>query len=118
MPTQMILPFFHFTEKSLKPINEMLAWCDRFHLQLSITKCNYTLFKMGKRIPHIPRIKINDVSIKYTNELKYLGIIFDVNLTFIPHLNKLKDRIEKLIYKLRNIERPVWGLKPIVIKNI
>lgn len=105
---------FHFTEKSKDPIREILAWCDKFHLQLSTAKCNLTLFKMGKRISHIPRIKINEVSIN-ANELKYLGIIFDVNLPFIPHLNYLKEKIDKLIY---NIARPTSGLKPIVIKNI
>lgn len=48
------------------------------------------MFKTGKTITHIPRIKIKNTIIKYVKELKYLGLIFDVNLTWIPYLNKLK----------------------------
>lgn len=47
-----------------------------------------------------------------------MGLISDNNLTWIPHLNKLKDKIDHLTYRIKHIGRATWGLKPIVIKKI
>lgn len=76
------------------------------------------MFKIGKRIRHISRIKIGNNNLKYTKELKYLGLIFDTNLSWVAHINNLKEKIDNLIYKIRNIARPTWRLKPIIVKNI
>lgn len=57
---------FHFTELAKTPINDIMNWCDTHHLDLSIEKCCFTVFKLGKNISHIPRIKIKDINIKYT----------------------------------------------------
>lgn len=59
--------YFHLTELSRKPINDIISWCDSHHLTLSLEKCCFTIFKRGKNIKHIPRIKIQNYNIKYTN---------------------------------------------------
>lgn len=75
------------------------------------------MFKCEKTITHIPRIKLGDCNLKYSKNLKYLGIIF-YNRSWIPHVNSLKYRIDNSSYKVRNIARATWGLNPSVIKNI
>lgn len=94
-----------FTDSSKEPLLEVSNWCDSFGLTLSIHKCIFTLFKHGKKISHIPRIKLNNTSLKYSNTLKYLGIILDNNRTFIPHMNDLKLRIDNISHRIRNITR-------------
>lgn len=59
-----------------------------------------------------------DYNIKHCKEIKYLGLIFDNNLSWIPHINHLKHRTDNILYKISNISRPTWGLKPSVIKVI
>lgn len=81
---------FHFTDFSKEPIDEIVSWCKHHHLTLSINKCCFPMFKKGKSITHIPRIIIQNTNIKYIKELKYLGLTFDTNLTWILHMNKLK----------------------------
>lgn len=76
------------------------------------------MFKLGKNISHIPRIKINNISIKYTKELKYLVLIFDNKLSWIPHLNNLKTKIDHLTYRIKSVARSRWGLKPTIVKDI
>lgn len=107
-----------FTDSSKDPLFEVKNWCDRFSLTLSMQKCIFTLFKYGKRITHILRIKLNNINLKYSNTLKYLGIIFDNNRTFIPHLNELKFRVDSISYKIRSIARATWGLSSLVVKKL
>ncbi|GBM44812.1 hypothetical protein AVEN_139642-1 [Araneus ventricosus] len=56
--------------------------------------------------------------IRYSKTIKYLGILFDPNLSFIPHLNEVLEKVFKLNEKLRRITRATWGLKPQVVKEI
>lgn len=86
-----------------------MNWCDVHHLDLSIEKFCFRVFKMCKNITHIPRIKIKEINIKYTKELKYLGLIFDNNLTWIPHINKLKEKIDHLSYKVKHIAKATYN---------
>lgn len=76
------------------------------------------MFKKGKNIMLIPRIKIQNFIIKYTKELKYLGLTFDTNMSWIPHINNLKEKIDYLNYKIKHIVRATWGLNPKIVKEI
>lgn len=76
------------------------------------------MLKRGKIITHIPRIKLAGHNIGFAKELKYLGVIFDQNLSWIPHVNYLASKINKLTYKIMNLCRATWGLSPHVIKSI
>lgn len=109
---------FHFSELAKIPIMDIVNWCEEHRLQLSLDKCCFTVFKKGKNISHIPRIKIGNVYMKYTRVLKYLGLNFDVNLTWTLHINILKDKINSINYKMRQVVRATWGLNPNIIKNI
>lgn len=59
---------YYFSEMSKAPIRLIEDWCNNFGLSCSINKCNFTMFSSGKAPTHIPRIKINNVSIKYVKE--------------------------------------------------
>lgn len=66
----------------------------------------------------MPRIKLNGLNIGYVKELKYLGIIFDYNFSWIPHINYLAGKSNTLIYKVANFAKPTWGWSPTILKNI
>lgn len=109
---------FHFTANSGALIAKLEDWALRYHLGFSEGKSNYTMFKFKKLITHFPSIKICGKKIGYTKELKYLGIIFDPNRTFLPHLNHIKEKVIKIFEKIRRIARATWGLRPRMIKEI
>ncbi|GBN73172.1 Retrovirus-related Pol polyprotein from type-1 retrotransposable element R1 4 [Araneus ventricosus] len=56
--------------------------------------------------------------ISYYKTIKYLGILFDLNLSFIFHLNEVQEKVFKLNEKLRRITKATWDLKPQVVKEI
>jgi hypothetical protein len=50
--------------------------------------------------------------------LKYLGIIFDSNLTFREHVNYITDKCSKLIFALDKSAKLSWGLSSVALKII
>lgn len=88
----------HFKELAKEPLIIIENWGNKYKLLFSIDKCNFMLFKRGKRITHMPTIKLMNHSIKYCKELKHLGLMFDNNFSWIPHITYLKHRTDNMLY--------------------
>nr|XP_015916272.2 uncharacterized protein LOC107446201 [Parasteatoda tepidariorum] len=50
--------------------------------------------------------------------MKYLGVTWDPGLTWIPHLNDIRDRITNFNQGIRRVARVTWGLRPQILKRI
>lgn len=74
------------------------------------------MLKKSKNTTHIPVIKFVDDSIKYTKELKFLGLVFDRNHSWFLHVNHLSDKITKLNYQISTMNKATWGLRSNIIK--
>ncbi|XP_015919981.2 uncharacterized protein [Parasteatoda tepidariorum] len=57
-------------------------------------------------------------SIKQVQTLKYLGILLDQALTWIPHLNQVKERVGNFNNLIKRVARATWRLKPKMLKTI
>ena len=70
--------------------------------------------KKLRQTANLRKLKLNNHQIKWTNSAKYLGMIYDKNLTFSLHI---KSAIRKAT-KVRGILYPVLGRKsPIPVKT-
>ena len=56
-----------------------------------------------------PDLKLYGESIPVVAETKFLGLILDKKLTFIPHIKYLKDRCMKAMNLLRVVAHKDWG---------
>ena len=97
-------------------INEGLfkvcSWLAVNKLTLNIEKINYVIFRpRQKTIPFHPNIKIiNNNSntsqlLEMKNDIRYLGILFDLNLSWKFHINYICQKVSKtigIIAKLRH----------------
>ena len=63
-------------------------------------------------------IYVNNTIIKQENTIKYLGIIFDIKLTFRDHINYIEEKLLKLIFSLSRSAKITWGLKQEAMKTI
>lgn len=63
-------------------------------------------------------IIIQNQRIKFTNQIKYLGIIIDNKLKFIKHVEYILEKAKKLFNKLMIYVRPTWGAHPGNVKII
>ena len=56
-----------------------------------------------------PLVKIDDSEIPVVNEYKFLGIIFDKKLSFIPHIKYLKNKSTRAQQLLQVVAHTEWG---------
>jgi len=56
-----------------------------------------------------PQFTLNGAAIPIVNEFKFLGLIFDKTLKFIPHIKYLKDRCMKAMNLLKVVAHTDWG---------
>ena len=78
-------------------INAIQKWVGEngFKFSSSKTECIHFHKKRGLQKP--PELKLDNVNIKVTDKVKFLGIYFDSKLTFLPHIKYLRTACFKKI---------------------
>ena len=56
-----------------------------------------------------PQLFLNGNPVPVVEEVKFLGIIFDRKLSFLPHLHYLKNKCAKALNLLRVVAHTSWG---------
>ena len=62
-------------------LNNVNSWLTSNHICINADKTKYMIFSYRKLL-HLTNIKIGSATIEETNNIKFLGIIFDKHLTF------------------------------------
>ena len=65
-----------------------------------------------------PDLYLNGNKIKVVRETKFLGVIFDQKLSFIPHLKSLKSRCMKALDIIKVVANQEWGADKSVLLNL
>ncbi|XP_054708586.1 uncharacterized protein LOC129218365 [Uloborus diversus] len=81
-------------------------WADYYNLKVSTDKSSLLLFR---RKTKNQTIKYGTEKIKRVRTLKYLGIILDENLSFLPHIQHLKTKSTNYLQHLRRLAGKYWG---------
>jgi len=71
-------------------LNKLQNWADtnRFKFYTSKTVCMH--FCRLRKLHPEPELLLNGIPIPVVQEVKFLGLIFDRKLSFLPHLRYLK----------------------------
>ena len=65
-----------------------------------------------------PDLFLNGNRIKVLGETKFLGVIFDQKLSFIPHMKYLKSRCLKALDIIKVVANQEWGADKYVLRNL
>ena len=90
-------------------INKVQDWADDNGFKFSKTKTVCVHFCNKRKLHPDPVLKLNDTVIPVVKEAKYLGLIFDHKLSFIPHIKYLKTKCQKALNLLKVISNTSWG---------
>ncbi|GBN51186.1 putative RNA-directed DNA polymerase from transposon BS [Araneus ventricosus] len=90
-------------------VNKLVAWCDNNGHTISAENSRYVHF-CRKRNIHLDRnIQIRNAPIPVVNEIRFLGVIFDRTLIFLPHILHLRKKCERSLNILKVLSRTSWG---------
>ena len=62
--------------------------------------------------PGETEIKIGDYTIKSSATAKFLGIIFDYKLSFIPQINRVEKKCARALNIIKYLRGTWWGADP------
>ena len=100
-----VVNLFQTANQNLKKVAE---WFKANKLSLNVKKTNYTFFhKRSHRddIPlKLPDLSIDNINIKRTSCIKFLGVLIDENLNWGDHIKHVNNKIAKgigLLYRAR-----------------
>ncbi|XP_055924449.1 uncharacterized protein LOC129956547 [Argiope bruennichi] len=90
-------------------VNKLMTWCNENGHTLSAEKSRCVHFCRKTGIHPDPIIRIGNVDIPVVTDMRFLGVIFDKKLTFLPHILKLRKKCESLLNILKVLSTTTWG---------
>jgi len=97
-------------EKAIqKTIDNLQQWCNCNGFKFSPTKTQCILFRRPRAKPNNPTLLLNGTIIPVTTEVKFLGVIFDHKMSFIPHIINLKTKCLKALNIIKVVSHQNWG---------
>ena len=95
--------------KLQKNLNKIEKWTVENGFKFSMTKTNCVHFCQEHRLHLDPALKLYNNPIPIVDQAKFLGVIFDKKLSFIPHINTLKVKCQKALNVLKLLSHSDWG---------
>ncbi|GFW39041.1 putative RNA-directed DNA polymerase from transposon X-element [Trichonephila clavipes] len=65
-----------------------------------------------------PSIHIGNIQIHVVSEVRFLGVIFDSKLTFLPHVLYLRKKCERSLNILKVLSNTLWGADSLVTPSV
>ena len=93
---------FILTLNHIYKLNNVDNWLTLNRICINADNTKYIIFSYRKQL-HLTNIKIGFATIEETNNIKFLGIIFDKHLTFKHHVDVIARKISKsvgILFKL------------------
>ncbi|GBO06984.1 putative RNA-directed DNA polymerase from transposon BS [Araneus ventricosus] len=90
-------------------VNKLVAWCNNNGHAMSPEKSRCFHFCRKRSIHLDPVIHINNVAIPVVDDIRFLGVIFDRKLTFLPHILHLRKKCQRSLNILKVLSRTSWG---------
>ena len=90
-------------------LNKLQTWSNKNGFKFSSTKTNCVHFCQKRSVHNDPELFLNNIRIPVVKETRFLGIIFDNKLSFIPHIKYVKTKCLKALNLLKFLSHTDWG---------
>ena len=99
-------------------LNKIHDWSNKNGFRFSKTKTNCTHFCNLRNCHRDPDLYLDGTRIPVKDESKFLGLIFDKKLSFIPHIKYLKAKCIKALNILKVVSSHEWGADKTVLLRL
>ena len=96
--------------KLQQSLNRLGCWCDENGFKFSPTKTMCVHFCQLRKHHLDPQLYLNGTHIPTIGEAKFIGLIFDLKLSFIPHITSLQSRCTKSPDLIKVLSNTTWGV--------
>ena len=101
--------YIHITDRHLQRSLIMLShWADTNGFKFSSSKTVCMHFCRLRSAHPNPELTLNCTLFPVVEQTKFLGVIFDNKLTFLPHIRYLKEKCVKALNLLRVVAHTSW----------
>lgn len=108
--------FLHVLCEVLQTVlDKISAWCSKNELSVNPKKTKMVVFSRKRYSTVINIPKLNGVPIILAELVKYLGVILDWRLSWIPNLDNRIQRATMALWQCRKAYGKSWGLSPKVL---
>ncbi|GFW87125.1 putative RNA-directed DNA polymerase from transposon X-element [Trichonephila clavipes] len=90
-------------------VNRLVKWCDQNGHTISPSKSNCVHFCRKRNLQPDPSIHIGNIHIPVVSAVRFLGVIIDSKLTFLPHVLYLRKKCERSLNILKVLSNTLWG---------
>ena len=90
-------------------LNKLKEWADLNGFSFSSSKTIAVHFCRKYTCVRDPDLYINGKRIDVRDQARFLGVIFDRKLSFLPHIRDLRLRCMKAMRVMKVLANPVWG---------
>ena len=99
-------------------LNNLQKWCNENGFRFSRSKTVCMHFCHKRNIHPDPTLTLDNIQIPVVDQTKFLGIIFDKKLTFVPHIELIKSKSIKSRNLLRVVSGADWGADRTVLLRL
>lgn len=85
------------------------AWADRTGFSFSAAKTSAILFTRKRNPTAIPILSLNNEQIRFSEEVRFLGVTLDNKLSWKPHIRSIRTSCTPALNLLRTLTRTSWG---------
>jgi ribonuclease HI len=93
-------------------------WCEEMELSVNPDKTSCILFTKKRKLDGMKKVKLFGKDLMMTDQVKYLGIILDSKLSWIPHIESKVKKACMIFGQCRRAIGKTWGLQPKSVKWI
>ena len=99
----------HTIERQLQQVlNNLSKWSAENGFKFSKTKTKCMHFCQSRKLHLDPELTLDGVQLEVVPEFKFLGLLFNSKLSFIPHINYLSNKCHKALNLLRVVSSMDW----------
>lgn len=91
-----------------RDLSALQDWCDKWGFRISTEKTVAVLFTKSTNRPDV-KLEINGRQIKVAKSTKFLGVIFDQQLTWSEHIDYISSKCGKRLNLMRAVSGARWG---------
>lgn len=90
-------------------LNKVSKWANQNGFKLNPQKSSCVLFTRQRGLDPEPHIELYGQLLPVSTEHKFLGLILDSKLTFLPHIKYLKAKCLKTMNIIKILSHTTWG---------